>query len=72
MCQDNREFVQSNYTTSAEHSKTSRNELEDEIEDMAIIAAYIDYIVNNNESTTAVQIIVLLASGVHLANKKEF
>lgn len=55
---DNREFVLGNYTTHFIDDNTKKlqksNELEDEIEDMAIIAAYIDYIVNSNEAATAV------------------
>ena len=54
---DNREFVKGNYTTHFIDENTNKlqesDELADEIEDMAIIAAYIDYIVNNNDSTTA-------------------
>ena len=53
---DNREFVQGNYTTHFIDDNTKKlqkgNELEDEIEDMAIIAAYIDYVVNNNDAPT--------------------
>jgi acetyl-CoA carboxylase biotin carboxylase subunit len=55
---DNREFVLGNYTTHFIDDNTKKlqkgNELEDEIEDMAIIAAYIDYIVNSNEAATAI------------------
>ncbi len=55
---DNREFVQGNYTTHFIDDNTKKlqkgNELEDEIEDMAIIAAYIDYIVNNNDTPSTV------------------
>ncbi len=55
---DNREFVQGNYTTHFIDDNTNKlqkgNELEDEIEDMAIIAAYIDYLVNNNDATSSV------------------
>ncbi|MDD4778456.1 MAG: acetyl-CoA carboxylase biotin carboxylase subunit [Fermentimonas sp.] len=51
---DNLEFVQGNYTTHFIDDNTKKlqkgNELEDEIEDMAIIAAYIDYVVNSNDS----------------------
>ncbi len=57
---DNQEFVKGNYTTHFIDDNTKKlqgdNEREDEIEDMAIIAAYIDYIVNNNDlpaSTTS-------------------
>jgi acetyl-CoA carboxylase biotin carboxylase subunit len=55
---DNLEFVQGNYTTHFIDDNTNKlqkgNELEDEIEDMAIIAAYIDYVVNSNDSPTNV------------------
>src|SRR5690554_318964 len=54
---DNLEFVQGNYTTHFIDENTNKlqkgNVLEDEIEDMAIIAAYIDYVVNNNDTPVA-------------------
>ncbi len=53
---DSREFVQGNYTTHFIDDNTNKlqgdTELEDEIEDMAIIAAYIDHIVNSNDTPT--------------------
>ncbi len=50
---DTRDFVKGNYTTHFIDDNTQKlkkgNEFEDEIEDMAIIAAYIDYVVNSND-----------------------
>ncbi|HBT84466.1 MAG: acetyl-CoA carboxylase biotin carboxylase subunit [Fermentimonas sp.] len=55
---DNREFVQGNYTTHFIDDNANKlqkgNELEDEIEDIAIIAAYIDYVVNSNDSQSTI------------------
>lgn len=54
---DNQEFVQGDYTTHFIDDNTKKlqtgHELEDEIEDMAIIAAYIDYVVNNNDAQSS-------------------
>ncbi len=56
---DTRDFEQGNYTTHfiEDNSKKLQEstEKDNEIEDMAIIAAYIDYIVNNNDAPSSAQ-----------------
>ena len=56
---DTRDFEQGNYTTHFIEDNSSKLQEstgdDNEIEDMAIIAAYIDYIVNNNDTPSSAQ-----------------
>ena len=54
---DTRDFVKGNYTTHFIADNSQKLQVsaaqDNEIEDMAVIAAYIDYIVNNNDAPSS-------------------